>query len=157
MKLALITEPNPMLTRASEEIKEPVSPGLIDAMANIMEQNGGGGLAAIQVGIPKRFFIVNKWINGKKTLLCAYNPKIVEYVGEKQMMIEGCLSIPGMPLDAPRSETIKVEYLDKDFQHISETLTGFDAQVFQHETDHTNGITLVDYQSEIKKLLIRGK
>ena len=110
---------------------------LAEQMHKIMSQNNGIGLAAPQVGIDKSFFIV-----GDKTrYMLAVNPKIIETSEEKVLMTEGCLSFPGIFLKVLRPLNVVVEYVNNKGETVNEKLDGMMSRVFQHETDHLNGVT----------------
>jgi peptide deformylase len=85
------------------------------------------------------------------------NPYIIEKSGDKVLMDEGCLSIPGLREDVLRYSTIRIKYYDVDWNEYDEVYTGFTARVLQHEYDHLDGIMFVDYCSPLKKRLLKGK
>ena len=119
---------------------------LAEQMHKIMSQNNGIGLAAPQVGIDKSFFIV-----GDKTrYMLAVNPKIIETSDEQVLMTEGCLSFPGIFLKVLRPLNAVVEYVNTKGETVNEKLEGMMSRVFQHETDHLNGITFDTLVSKLK-------
>ena len=119
---------------------------LAEQMHKIMSQNNGIGLAAPQVGIDKSFFIV-----GDKTrYMLAVNPKIIETSDEQVLMIEGCLSFPGIFLKVLRPLNAVVEYVNNKGETVNEKLEGMMSRVFQHETDHLNGVTFDTLVSKLK-------
>ena len=119
---------------------------LAEQMHSLMVQNNGIGLAAPQVGIDKSFFIV-----GDKTRYkLAVNPKIIETSEEKVLMTEGCLSFPGLFLKVLRPLNCVVEYVNNKGETVNEKLEGMMSRVFQHETDHLNGITFDTLVSKLK-------
>jgi len=119
---------------------------LAEEMHTLMIQNNGIGLAAPQVNINKSFFIV-----GDKTRYkLAVNPKIIETSEEKVLMTEGCLSFPGLFLKVLRPLNCVVEYVNNKGETINEKLEGMMSRVFQHETDHLNGITFDTLVSKLK-------
>ena len=119
---------------------------LAEQMHKIMSQNNGIGLAAPQVGIDKSFFIV-----GDKTrYMLAVNPKIIETSEEKVLMTEGCLSFPGIFLKVLRPLNAVVEYVNNKGETVNEKLEGMMSRVFQHETDHLNGVTFDTLVSKLK-------
>lgn len=85
------------------------------------------------------------------------NPHIIEKEGDKVLMDEGCLSIPGLREDVLRYNAIRIKYFDTSWQEHDEVYTGFTARVLQHEYDHLDGIMFVDYCSPLKKRLLKGK
>ena len=119
---------------------------LAEQMHTLMIQNNGIGLAAPQVNIDKSFFIV-----GDKTRYkLAVNPKIIETSEEKTLMTEGCLSFPGLFLKVLRPLNCVVEYVNNKGETVNEKLEGMMSRVFQHETDHLNGITFDTLVSKLK-------
>ena len=119
---------------------------LAEQMHKIMSQNNGIGLAAPQVGIDKSFFIV-----GDKTrYMLAVNPKIIETGDEQGLITEGCLSFPGIFLKVLRPLNVVVEYVNNKGETVNEKLDGMMSRVFQHETDHLNGVTFDTLVSKLK-------
>ena len=119
---------------------------LAEEMHTLMIQNNGIGLAAPQVNINKSFFIV-----GDKTRYkLAVNPKIIETSEEKVLMTEGCLSFPGLFLKVLRPLNCVVEYVNNKGETVNEKLEGMMSRVFQHETDHLNGVTFDTLVSKLK-------
>ena len=128
------------------------------------------GLAAPQVGLPIRLFIVDtepfsdsddltvdekKQLKGfKQTFI---NAKMITEEGEEWVFNEGCLSIPEVREDVIRNEKITIEYLDENFQQKTEVYDGLVARVIQHEYDHIEGILFTDKISSLKKTLIKKK
>jgi len=109
---------------------------LIKAMTKIMFENNGIGLAAPQVGIQKRLFIMGN----EQQLYAIINPSILIKEGDVIKDIEGCLSFPKLWLRVNRSSRIQVSYQDISGQKITTEFTGIKARVFQHEIDHLDGI-----------------
>lgn len=120
----------------------------IDEMFKILDEKNGLGLSAPQVGILKRFFIMN--VDGEKKV--CYNPKIVSTPISPGLEKEGCLSFPGLVLNISRYLWVEVEYYNEQFELISEKIFGLEAQCFQHELDHLNGIT---FDTLVPKLSLR--
>ena len=121
----------------------------------------GIGLAAPQVGISKRAFIIdttplNDDQNSPFTGLFL-NPEIISSNSELTQYNEGCLSIPNIFEDVLRPETIAVRYYNSEFKLIEEELNGIKARIFQHEFDHLNGILFIDKINSLRRNLIRGK
>lgn len=142
---------------------------LIDDMFETMESSHGVGIAAPQVGLPIRLFVVdvtpfaededdedvrNELINFRKVFI---NAEKIEENGEEWKFNEGCLSIPGIREDVSRKETITLHYWDENFEEKTETFSGLAARVIQHEYDHIEGILFTDYLSAFKKRLIKNK
>jgi len=112
---------------------------LIDNMAKLMYQNKGIGLAAPQVGISKRVIVADVG----EGLVSLVNPKILWRQG-KDIMLEGCLSIPGINLEIARSKEVIVEGLSREGEKVQLGAVGLLARVLQHEIDHLDGILMVD-------------
>ena len=142
---------------------------LIANMFDTMNSAHGIGLAAPQVGLDIRLFIVDlsplaededyadiadELKDFKKVLI---NAKILEESGEEWKFNEGCLSIPDIREDVKRKETIVIEYYDENFVKHTDTFSDMRARVIQHEYDHIEGILFTDHLSSLKKKLVKGK
>jgi len=140
MNLALLEENNPQLLEVSEEWNFRIdgSPEeLVRAMSKFMTDNGGVGLAAPQLGIKKRIFIMGNFIK----LVACINPKIVSLSDERDNDLEGCLSFPDLFMKVKRPTTAVVQYYTVSGELIERELTGFECRVFLHEYDHLIGVT----------------
>jgi len=140
MNLALLEENNPQLLEVSEEWNFRIdgSPEeLVRAMSTFMTANGGVGLAAPQVGIKKRIFIMGNFIK----LVACINPKIVSLSDERDNDLEGCLSFPDLFMKVKRPTTAVVQYYTVSGELVERELTGFECRVFLHEYDHLIGVT----------------
>lgn len=172
MILPIVAYGDPVLRRKTREIDENY-PDLQELIANMFEtmyNAYGVGLAAPQVGLPVRLFVIDtspfaedeeldaeeqeQLRNFKKVFI---NAKILEETGEEWAFNEGCLSIPNIREDVSREETIKIEYYDKDFVKHVEGYDGLIARVIQHEYDHIEGVLFTDKLSALKKRLLKGK
>ena len=172
MVLPIIAYGDPVLRKVATDIT-PDYPNLNTLIANMydtMNYAYGVGLAAPQIGLPIRLFVVDTapfaddddltedertfLSNFKKTFI---NAKITEETGDKWLFNEGCLSIPGVREDVSRQKQITIEFLDEQFTPQRLTLTGLAARVVQHEYDHIEGILFTDKLSSFKKQLIKGK
>lgn len=161
-----------VLRKMCEEIPKDY-PNLKETIANMYEtmyNAHGVGLAAPQVGLPIRIFIVDTEpfadsddvskeeateLEGfKKTFI---NAKILKEEGDVWGFNEGCLSIPDVREDVFRHEKITIEYYDEDFNKKTEEYDGLIARVIQHEYDHIEGILFTDHLSTLKKKLIGKK
>ncbi|BCY28687.1 peptide deformylase [Flavobacterium okayamense] len=161
-----------VLRKMCEEISKDY-PNLKETIANMYEtmyNAHGVGLAAPQVGLPIRIFIVDTEpfadsddvskeeaaeLEGfKKTFI---NAKIIKEEGDIWGFNEGCLSIPDVREDVFRHEKITIEYFDEDFNKKTEVYDGLIARVIQHEYDHIEGILFTDHLSTLKKKLIGKK
>ena len=135
-----------------------------------MKNAQGVGLAAPQIGRDIRLFLIDaapfaeneeleqeerEFLKDfKRTFI---NPEILEEVGDEWAFTEGCLSIPNINEDVFRPETIRVRYLDENFNEREEELNGLAARIFQHEYDHIEGILFTDRLSSLKKRLLKKK
>jgi peptide deformylase len=126
-------------------------------MFMIMYKEDGIGLAAPQVGLSIRLFVVDvspvDESGGKKVFI---NPEIINSWGESTIE-EGCLSVPGIREEVNRPEKIEVKYQDETGQEITELLDGWPARVIQHEKDHLDGILFVDRISPVTRKILQLK
>ena len=147
-------------TNFSVEDKEKVTKIIAD-MFETMYNAHGVGLAAPQVGISKRLFVVDgepldeKECKGFKKVFI--NPLIITEYGKEWEFEEGCLSIPGIREFISRPETLTIQYLDENWNQQIEEFSGMKARIIQHEYDHIEGILFTDKLSGFKKRLIQGK
>lgn len=118
---------------------------LLDDMKDTMYKNEGAGLAAVQVGVLKRLFVMDTG-NGLRECI---NPKILKQDGINKVKIEGCLSVPGKCGYVERPDKVWVEYQDRNGEKQSKKFTGFEAKCFCHESDHLDGIL---YTSKASKM-----
>ena len=147
--------PDKILAKRMEEvnvddIKKGLYKDLVLDMKKAMVENNGVGLAANQVGKDLALFVVDaKTANAFQAPEVYFNPEITEYSKEENETEEGCLSIPDYWVPIKRSKKIKIKALDENGNKIKFKAKGFLARVLQHETDHLNGITIKDRNSEI--------
>ncbi len=136
---------------------------LINDMFETMYNADGVGLAAPQIGLSIRVFVVDLSPMGeeepqlkdfKKVFI---NAQITEKSGDEELMEEGCLSIPGIHEKVLRKNHIRIHYFDQNWVEHDEEYTGYPARVLQHEYDHLDGILFVDHCSPLKKRLLKGK
>lgn len=133
--------PDPVLRKVASEIKiNKKTNFLIDELMRCMRKANGIGLAAPQLGVLQRVFVMAPH-EFKPTALI--NPKIIKAEGE-QIGQEGCLSIPGLYGDVKRFEYIEVEALDRKGRELIFELEGLPARVVQHELDHLDGVLFID-------------
>lgn len=172
MVLPIVAYGDPVLKKRGKEITKdyPKLRELLDNMYETMYNAYGVGLAAPQIGLDIRLFLVDTAAfaedadldteeqeylkNFKRTFI---NAKIVEETGDEWAFNEGCLSIPDVREDVFRKPTITIEYFDENFEKHLETFDGLVARVIQHEYDHIEGILFTDKLSSLKKRLIKGK
>lgn len=122
----------------------------IDDMIVTMRKARGVGIAANQVGVSRRVFIVapepsSRYPNAPRMPPVAMiNPRLVKHSKEQVSDWEGCLSIPGLRARVPRYQKIEIEFTDRQGQRLRGKLSGFVARIFQHEFDHINGHVYLD-------------
>ena len=126
---------------------------LTEDMIETMQEDGGVGLAAPQVGVSKRIIIVTNDVMP----LVLINPKIIEKSRKTISGEEGCLSIPGLTLKIKRARKIMVEALDEDGKEIVVKADDLFARIIQHEIDHLDGILFVDRVDFLQKMKIKNK
>ena len=155
MKLEIVKVPDNLLKQKSNKVEKitPEIKTLIDDMIKTMYSNNGIGLAGVQVGKLLRIVVldVEQKENLEKKPQIFINPEIVYYSPEKEMMEEGCLSVPQQSASVLRSLRVKVKYQDIDMNEKEIEADGLLAHCLQHEIDHTNGIVYIDYLSKLKR------
>jgi peptide deformylase len=140
MNLTLLEENNSQLLEVSEDwdFRLDGSPEeLVRAMSKFMSDNGGVGLAAPQLGIKKRIFIMGNFTK----LVACINPKIISLSEERGSDLEGCLSFPDLFMKVKRPTSAVVQYNTVSGELVERELTGFECRVFLHEYDHLIGVT----------------
>ena len=156
----ILTEPNKILREKSsfvEKIDEDLKK-LMDDMLETMYAAPGIGLAAIQVGIPKRVIVLDiAQKNGPRKPLFFINPEIIERSKNNSTYEEGCLSVPGQFAEIDRPDKCHIKYLDYHGQPKEIKAEGMLATCIQHEMDHLEGILFIDYLSKLKKSMIVKK
>ena len=156
----ILTEPNKLLRQISESVEKVGvdEKKLMDDMLDTMYDAPGIGLAAIQVGVPKRIIVMD--VSGdknKKEPRYFVNPVIKNKNDEKAKYEEGCLSVPDQFAEIERPNACEVEYLDYDGKKQLLKADGLLATCIQHEMDHLEGILFIDYLSKLKKSMIIKK
>ena len=156
----ILTEPNKILRQISQPV-EKVGDEEREPMRDMLEtmySANGIGLAAIQIGIPKRIIVMDlSKEENKKLPMYFVNPVITEKNNEKKTYEEGCLSVPNQFAEIDRPSKCKVEYLDFNGNKQSLQAEGLLATCIQHEIDHLEGILFIDYLSKLKKEIIIKK
>ena len=156
----ILTEPNPLLREISKEVKKvgKEEQNLMDDMLDTMYAANGIGLAAIQIGIPKRIIVMDiSKDENKKEPRYFVNPKIKNKDISKSTYEEGCLSVPNQFAEIDRPKKCDVEYLDYNGEKKILHAEGLLATCIQHEMDHLDGILFIDYLSKLKKSMIIKK
>lgn len=172
MILPIVAYGDPVLKKQSKDISKdyPNLDMLLENMHETMYGAFGVGLAAPQIGLPIRLFLVdtspfaddealseeeqNSLKNFKRVFI---NAKILLEEGDEWAFNEGCLSIPDVREDVFRQPKITIEYVDENFNKHTEVFEGLIARVIQHEYDHIEGVLFTDKLSSLKKRLIKGK
>lgn len=172
MILPIIAYGDPVLKKVGINITKdyPQLDVLLTNMFDTMYNASGVGLAAPQIGLAIRLFIVDttpfsddddltadeqKALNGFKKVFI--NAKILNEEGTEWAFNEGCLSIPDVREDVFRKPIVTIEYQDENFNKHTETFSGLIARVIQHEYDHIEGILFTDKLSSLKKRIIKGR
>jgi peptide deformylase len=140
MNMELLPEGHPQLLEVSDEWDFAIdgSPEeLVRNMAKFMTDNGGVGLAAPQIGVKKRIFIMGNFVK----LVACINPKIISLSDERESDLEGCLSFPDLFMKVKRPASVIVSYCTVSGELVERELTGMEARVFMHEYDHLLGVT----------------
>lgn len=140
--------------------------GLKELIADMWEtlyNSDGVGLAAPQIGMSVRLFIVDatsgaddepELIDFKQVFI---NPEIIELSGEPWVMNEGCLSLPEIREDIARHDVVKLKYYDENFNEHIDEFKGYAGRIIQHEYDHLEGILLIDHLSPLRRRLLKSK
>ena len=172
MILPIVAYGDPVLRKKAKNIEKdyPKLDQLLENMFETMYGAFGVGLAAPQVGLPIRLFIIDtspfaddeelseeerEQLKGLKKVFI--NAVIEEETGDEWPFNEGCLSIPDVREDVSRKPIIIVTYYDENFKQHTESYTGLAARVIQHEYDHIEGILFTDKLSALKKRLLKSK
>ena len=155
----ILTEPNPFLRQVSKLVEKIgiEEKELMDDMLETMYAANGIGLAAIQIGIPKRIIVMDIGKDGKKEPRYFVNPVIMNKDLVKNTHEEGCLSVPEQFAEIDRPSKCEVEYLDYNGKRQLLKADGLLATCIQHEMDHLEGILFIDYLSKLKKSMIIKK
>ncbi len=158
--ITILTEPNKVLRQISKHVEKvgDEERKLMDDMLETMYEAPGIGLAAIQIGIPKRIIVMDiSRDENKKEPRYFVNPIIKNKNEEKSVYEEGCLSVPDQFAEIERPNSCEVEYLDYDGKKQLLKAEGLLATCIQHEMDHLEGILFIDYLSKLKKSMIIKK
>ena len=172
MILPIVGYGSPVLRKIATDIDKnyPELPKLLDNMFETMDNAYGVGLAAPQIGLAIRLFVIDttpfsenevhtaeerSQLNGFRKVFI--NAKITKEEGEEWVFNEGCLSIPNVREDVSRSKTVHITYQDEQFNTHNEVYDGLIARVIQHEYDHIEGVLFTDKISTFKKAFIKKK
>jgi len=156
----ILTEPNEILRKKSlpvDNVDKDLQI-LMDDMLETMYAAPGIGLAAIQVGVPKRIIVLDiEQKEGQKKPLFLVNPEIIQKSKNLSTYEEGCLSVPGQFAEIDRPDKCHIKYLDYYGEKKEINAEGMLATCIQHEMDHLEGILFIDYLSKLKKTMIIKK
>jgi len=156
----LIILPDPLLRQASKPIEriDTETQRLADDMLETMYDAPGIGLAAVQIGVPRRMLVIDVSREGEeKAPLVFINPEIVASSDDRSVYEEGCLSIPDYYAEVERPARVTVKYLDRDGKEQLTEAHGLLATCVQHEIDHLNGVLFIDYISRLKREMVIKK
>ena len=156
----ILTEPNKLLRQISRSVDKvgDAERILMDDMLDTMYDAPGIGLAAIQIGVPKRIIVMDLGRDeDNKEPRYLVNPVIKNKNEEKAKYEEGCLSVPDQFAEIERPNSCEVEYLDYNGKKQVLKADGLLATCIQHEMDHLEGILFIDYLSKLKKSMIIKK
>lgn len=156
-KRPIVILPDPILRQVSipvERVDDELR-RLMDDMLETMYAAPGVGLAAIQVGVPRRLLVLD--VAGEDEpaqRICMVNPEILRLGDERRVCEEGCLSIPDVRIEIERPAELTVRYLDREGQSCELTANGLLATAIQHEIDHLDGKLIIDFLSRLKRDII---
>jgi peptide deformylase len=159
-KLPIVTLPDPILRQVSAPIErvDAETLRLADDMLQTMYEAPGIGLAAIQVGVPRRLVVLDCSAEGEpldpRVLI---NPEILHLGSETRVYEEGCLSIPDFRVDIERPSTLRLRYLDREGKQQEHDVDGLLATAIQHELDHLEGKLIIDFLSRLKRDMVVRK
>lgn len=167
MILPIYAYGHPVLKKETDDLAKDY-PDLEELIANMwetMDNANGVGLAAPQIGLPIRLFVVDTTEIYKEDETTTeagirrvfINAEKLREGGNSWTYEEGCLSIPDITGDVDRLEQVELRYLDENFESHTEIFTGMNARVIQHEYDHVDGVLFTEYMKPLKKRLIRRK
>ncbi len=165
--LPILEAPDPLLRTIStpvEAIDDDLHQ-LIDDMFETMYAAPGIGLAAIQVGVPKRILVIDlqepesdeEDAKPVRNPLVFINPQILEGSDQLSVYNEGCLSVPDQFAEVERPATIRASWMDREGRIHEKTLEGLLATCLQHEMDHLEGILFIDHLSRLKRDMVMKK
>jgi len=172
MILPIVAYGDPVLRKKAKKIDKdyPKLKSLLENMWETMYKASGVGLAAPQIGLPIRIFVIDatpfseddelstkeqEELKGFKKVFI--NAQVEEETGNSWAFNEGCLSIPDIREDVNRKDTITITYENENFKTVTETFTGLTARVIQHEYDHIEGVLFTDKLSSLKKRLLKNR
>ncbi|MDH3662472.1 MAG: peptide deformylase [Alphaproteobacteria bacterium] len=154
--LDIILAPDPRLTAPCEPVEavDGALQRLMDDMLETMYKAPGIGLAAPQVGVMKRFFVVDVGEENARDPRFFINPEITDRSETTSVYEEGCLSLPKQFADVERSDAVSLRYRDRRGAERTLDADGMLARCIQHEMDHLDGILFIDHLSALKRRMI---
>jgi peptide deformylase len=156
----IVKLPDPVLKKVSAPVErvDDELRGLVDDMLETMYAAPGIGLAAVQIGIPRRLLVIDLAKEDQpKDPQAFINPEIVWSSDDTSVYEEGCLSIPDVFYDVERPAEVKVRYLDQHGKQQEMDCSGLMATCIQHEIDHLNGVLFIDHLSRLKRSMVVRK
>jgi peptide deformylase len=150
----ILTVPNPLLKKVSERVEtvDDDLRALMDDMLETMYDAPGIGLAAVQIGVPKRVIVMDiSRGEGEREPRYFVNPEITWASEETQPYEEGCLSVPDIYDEIERPARVKLRYLNYQGDEVEEEAEGIFAVCIQHEMDHLEGVLFIDHLSRLKR------
>jgi peptide deformylase len=159
-KLPIVTLPDPILRKLSTPVErvDDELRRLADDMLETMYDAPGVGLAAIQVGVPRRLFVLDVADEDEKPApLVLFNPEIVALGSETRLHEEGCLSIPDFRVEIERPASLTLSYIDRDGNPRELDAEGLLATAIQHEINHLDGKLIIDFLSPLKRDMVVRK
>jgi peptide deformylase len=159
-KLPIVTLPDPILRKLSTPVErvDDELRRLADDMLETMYDAPGVGLAAIQVGVPRRLFVLDVADEDEKPApLVLFNPEIVALGSETRLHEEGCLSIPDFRVEIERPASLTLSYIDRDGNPRELDAEGLLATAIQHEVNHLDGKLIIDFLSPLKRDMVVRK
>lgn len=150
----ILTAPDPRLKQVSDPIEKVDDEirALMDDMLETMYAAPGIGLAAIQIGVPKRVIVIDLAHEGEEPRPMYFaNPEIIEKADDTAPYEEGCLSVPDLYEEVERPATCRVRFLDYQNELREMDCEGLLATCIQHEMDHLEGVVFIDYLSRLKR------
>ncbi len=153
--LTIINWPDPRLKKISTPVKEfdAQLAELARTMLELMRRHQGVGLAAPQVGLNLRLFVMNATGDPADDRVYV-NPQLLDFEGDEEAE-EGCLSIPGVHVNVLRAKNARIQAYDLEGHPIEQVESGYPARIWQHETDHLNGVLLTDRMGVVAKMTHR--
>ena len=159
-KLPIITLPDPILRKLSTPVErvDDELRRLADDMLETMYEAPGVGLAAVQVGVPRRLVVLDVADEDEKPApLVLFNPEIVALGSETRLHEEGCLSIPDFRVEIERPASLTLRYIDRDGKPRELDAEGLLATAIQHEINHLDGKLIIDFLSPLKRDMVVRK